>query len=206
MIKHGEIAEYLAALDRDSVSLTFAEIEEILGHPLPPSARDHNAWWSNPSNDSHKWARAWVVAGWRTEHVNLSEDAIHFRRAQPSSYHEIDSPEAIEGYRHDRNILSRSRNAGLARRCKERDNYTCLACGFSLQIGETYVIECHHLNPLSATNDTITSIDDLASLCPTCHRIAHLRSPLPYAIDEIRDHLNAATAGQLGIDFAIADE
>jgi hypothetical protein len=31
--------------DRDDVSLTFAQIEEILGFPLPPSSRNHEAHW-----------------------------------------------------------------------------------------------------------------------------------------------------------------
>ena len=134
MTKHIEIAEYLASLEQDSVSLTFDEIERILGHSLPQSARDHNAWWSNPSNDSHRWARAWVVAGWRTEQVTPSENIIHFRRDLVSAYHAPDSTAAIEGYRHDSKIMRRTRNAGLAKQCKERDCFTCRACGFCLEI------------------------------------------------------------------------
>ena len=186
MTKHGEIAEHLASLDQASVTLTFAEIETILGRPLPPSARNHNAWWSNPLNDSHKWARAWVVAGWRTERVNLSDDAIHFRRSEPTAYHSIGSAAAIEGHARDRTILSRTRNSSLATQCKERDNHKCLACVFRLQIDGKFVIECHHLNPLPVTNVTETVLDDLASLCPTCHRIAHMRSPLPYSVASIK--------------------
>ena len=186
MTKHGEIAEYLASLDQPSVTLTFDEIEQLLGHPLPPSARNHNAWWSNPTNDSHRWARAWVVAGWRTERVNLSDNAIHFRRTEPTAYHGIESGAAIEGHARDRTILSRTRNANLAAQCKNRDDNTCVACGFKLEIGGKFVIECHHLNPLSVTDETETVLDDLASLCPTCHMIAHMRSPLPYSIASIK--------------------
>ncbi|MBK8569876.1 MAG: HNH endonuclease [Nitrosomonadales bacterium] len=50
---------------------------------------------------------------------------------------------------------------------------------------ESYVIEVHHLEPLSATGERETKIEMLISLCPTCHRIAHLRST-PYSVEEIK--------------------
>ncbi len=86
-------------------------------------------------------------------------------------------------------ILTRARNAGLAALRKALDNHTCQACGFRLQVDGSFVIEVHHCNPLSATGETQTTIDQLVSLCPTCHRIAHLRST-PYSVEEIKAFLS----------------
>ncbi len=58
--------------------MTFSEIEEVLGFPLPPSARRHGAWWSNGQSNA-----AWRKAGWRTEARNMREHRITFRRILP---------------------------------------------------------------------------------------------------------------------------
>jgi len=42
------------------MTLTFQQVESILGFALPPSARQHRAWWANPSTtvDQHsEWVR-----------------------------------------------------------------------------------------------------------------------------------------------------
>jgi predicted HNH restriction endonuclease len=33
---------------------------------------------------------------------------------------------------------------------------------------------------------TVTSVDDLVCLCPTCHRIAHTRRDRPLSLDEVK--------------------
>jgi hypothetical protein len=101
-------------------------------------------------------------------------------------YFEVEEKSAIEGYKVDALILSTHRNQGLVKERKELDNYTCQSCGFKLQVDGKYVIECHHLNPLAEQGETDTSIPDLISLCPTCHRIAHLRKP-PYTPNEVSE-------------------
>lgn len=116
-------------------------------------------------------------------HVSISDVAASHE------HFESDSARAIEGYLLDRKLLTSARNLSLASKRKELDNYTCQACTFRLRIGELYVVEVHHLNPLSESGATITTLDDLVSLCPTCHRIAHLRNP-PYSVNEISDCKN----------------
>ena len=39
--------KYLENRYANTVVLTFAEIERVIGTKLPPSARRHRAWWSN---------------------------------------------------------------------------------------------------------------------------------------------------------------
>ena len=103
--------------------------------------------------------------------------------------YEMDSREAIEGYVFDSNPIVYSRDPRLPKKCKERDDYTCQACDTKIFINGKYIIEAHHINPLPNGIRT-TVLDDLVSLCPNCHRIAHLRKH-PYSADEIRKLRNA---------------
>ncbi len=96
----------------------------------------------------------------------------------------IDDNLAVEGYKRDRQLYETTRNTTLAELRKEKDGYTCQACGFKLQVSGHFVIECHHTDPIS-WGVRETSLNDLVSLCPTCHRIAHTREPI-YTVTEIR--------------------
>ena len=113
-----------------------------------------------------------------SETVSIQDEAIEYQ------YFEIENKSAIEGDKIDTNVLSSHRNQELVKERKQLDSYTCQSCGFHLEISGKYVIECHHLNPLADQGVTETSISDVVSLCPTCHRIAHLRKP-PYTTAEI---------------------
>jgi len=99
-----------------------------------------------------------------------------------------------EGEPEDRTVQFRRRNAKIIQACKERDNYKCKACSFRLKIGNNHVIDCHHKYPLGNNRkETITNIDDLVCLCPTCHRIAHTRRPWPLDVQEIRNARNRSS-------------
>jgi predicted HNH restriction endonuclease len=94
---------------------------------------------------------------------------------------------AEEGYQQDRSVTFRKRNAQLITERKRKDDHTCQACGFRLEVNGGFVIDCHHKYPLSHGHGVrITGIDDLMCLCPTCHRIAHTRKH-PLDADEIRN-------------------
>jgi hypothetical protein len=63
-------------------TLTFSEIEHILGFKLPGSAYDHRPWWANPSStNDHPHAQSWLSAGWKVDTVNQSLQWVRFRRA-----------------------------------------------------------------------------------------------------------------------------
>ena len=184
MSKYTPLVKHLATLRTDEARFTFPEIEQIIGADLPQSARSYHAWWSNSrTHDSHTWAHEWLKAGWEKSAVNLREGWVTFRRFK---FFDVDSIEAHEGYEIDRSILTRSRNSSLVRQRKELDNYTCQACGFQLEVDGCFVIEVHHRDPLSTTGETDTTLEQVVSLCPTCHRIAHLRST-PYSVEEIQE-------------------
>jgi len=62
-------------------TLTFSQIEKILGFQLPYSAYHHRAWWANPSSATdHPYAQAWLAAGWKVESVKQSEKWVRFER------------------------------------------------------------------------------------------------------------------------------
>lgn len=63
----------------NEVVLSFAEVEALIGGPLPASARATRAWWSN--RDSGAQAAAWMQAGYRVT-VDLASEQITFCKHQ----------------------------------------------------------------------------------------------------------------------------
>ena len=60
------------------VTLSFQDLEDIIGQALPPSARRHRAWWAN--NPGRTLARQWLAAGWRAEQVDLAGERVRLAR------------------------------------------------------------------------------------------------------------------------------
>ena len=82
-MKYEPLKRYLEATGETSVSLSFEQIEQILGSPLPASARKHPAWWSN-SPAGHVNAQAWLDAGYHSEQVDLAGARLVFARRVPT--------------------------------------------------------------------------------------------------------------------------
>jgi len=64
----------------DSVRLTLAQIDGIIGDNLPMEAYRSNDWWANSPDRIH--SKAWIEAGWRTVEVNLKEGYVVFKRIE----------------------------------------------------------------------------------------------------------------------------
>ena len=81
--KYTALYQYLANRYADTVVLTFAQIEDLLGFPLPDAARVDHAWWANIGpNDTHQpQSRSWTLAS-RTATPNLQAQTVVFERAQ----------------------------------------------------------------------------------------------------------------------------
>lgn len=81
MSKYAPLADYLHGLDRDDITLSFAEIEKILGSTLPPTASRFRPYWSNSgAKDGHP-GRLWREAGWRQIRLDLPGQLVSFARA-----------------------------------------------------------------------------------------------------------------------------
>jgi hypothetical protein len=70
---------YLRVQHRRAATLTlsFRQIEAILGDGLPKAARKYPDWWENDA--AHAQASAWLNEGWRVAEANLTEEVVHFR-------------------------------------------------------------------------------------------------------------------------------
>lgn len=77
--KYYPLQEYLRQLSGDEATLSFAEIEGILGVSLPASARTQRGWWSNRSVGAVQ-ANAWMQAGLHVEELDLTTERVTFRR------------------------------------------------------------------------------------------------------------------------------
>jgi len=64
----------------DTVKLTFARIDGLIGSNLPMAAYRDPLWWSNASSSEH--AKAWLNAGWEAQEVNLKEGYVVFKKVR----------------------------------------------------------------------------------------------------------------------------
>jgi len=95
MSKYEPLRKYLKNIPSSSnmQSLTFGEIERILGFKLPSSAYEHRAWWSNPTSPTdHPYAQSWLEAGWMVDSVDQLEKRVHFRRSTSNITKDVDRP------------------------------------------------------------------------------------------------------------------
>lgn len=79
--RRGSYEPLRAYLDQDKgtvVTLSFKDIERIVGRSLPASARNHRAWWANARTHTH--ARTWMDTGWKVDSVNLTAQRVTFRQ------------------------------------------------------------------------------------------------------------------------------
>jgi hypothetical protein len=84
MGKYEPLAKFLRDQRTSEVSLTFADIERIVGTKLPPKAQHHRAWWSNNPNNNVM-TKVWLAAGFRSEQVDLEGRRLTFRRVDRPS-------------------------------------------------------------------------------------------------------------------------
>lgn len=96
---------------------------------------------------------------------------------------------AAEGERIHKSMVEVERKSAISKAKKlanKSDNggqFVCEGCGFSDE--SSAMFDVHHLSPISI-GPRETSMDDLAVLCPTCHRWSHAKgidrlTPLPVA-------------------------
>ena len=80
MSKYAPLADHLRDSGQESVPMTFADIEQVIGSKLPQSAFSHRAWWSNnPSNSVI--TNSWLKAGYKTENVDMAGEKLVFTKA-----------------------------------------------------------------------------------------------------------------------------
>ena len=81
--KYDPLRRFLSADTAAPLTLSFAQVEQILGAKLPPSAYVRAAWWSNETDPTHSQCKAWLSAGLKAqldrlhERVTFSQGASH---------------------------------------------------------------------------------------------------------------------------------
>jgi hypothetical protein len=75
--KYDPLREFLSARASSTVTLTFEQIDDLVG-VLPPSARQYQVWWRN-NDSSHQHCQSWGDAGF-SAHPDLSRRRVTFRR------------------------------------------------------------------------------------------------------------------------------
>jgi hypothetical protein len=83
MSKYAPLGDFLRSRTTSEVPMSFAEIERVIGAPLPPKAQNHPAWWSN-STSNNVMTQVWLDAGYKSERVDIASRRLVFRRAAAS--------------------------------------------------------------------------------------------------------------------------
>jgi 5-methylcytosine-specific restriction protein A len=150
-----------------------------------------------PTSGSKLDTEVWVKYGDNPELVRSIANTI--RNHGQDFQNSVDDEEEIASEHQEGRIVvrlhkTRERNPQLVSKKKQSilkqfGFLSCQACGINLEkkfgSSQFNVYECHHILPLHTSGETKTSINDLALLCPTCHRIAHRIKPWP-TIEELK--------------------
>ena len=79
MSKYLPLNHHLGQRTGDQYAASFAELEEVLGFPLPKTARSNASWWTAEDKPHH---RAWLDAGWRVGEVDRTLGSVVFHRGE----------------------------------------------------------------------------------------------------------------------------
>ncbi len=83
MAKYKPLTEHLAGLRNRNLSISFSDIEDLIGASLPNGAREKRSWWANDEEKGH--SAAWMVAGWEVADVDMEGQRVNLRRTGSSS-------------------------------------------------------------------------------------------------------------------------
>ncbi len=84
MTKYDPLTPHLRTAKTNTVTLSFPEVEVIIGAPLPRSAHEYREWWANQSDTSNRpQAHSWLTAGFVVDAVcqNGPSKWVRFKRA-----------------------------------------------------------------------------------------------------------------------------
>ena len=74
--KYRGLAEYVLPSNETRVTLTYSQIEQILGFALPDTARKFKqSYWAN--TETHSYASSWMAVGYKTR-VDVDNDTVTF--------------------------------------------------------------------------------------------------------------------------------
>ena len=80
MSKYDPLAKHLSEQDTDSVTMSFAAINDLIGGTLPKSAFDYRPWWANRYDGNDAQNAGWQSVGWATQDVDMKRRMVTFAR------------------------------------------------------------------------------------------------------------------------------
>jgi len=80
MGKYDPLMHHLSGSPHPVLTLSFIDIERIIGTDLPPSARRHQAWWANNQSSPGRHCWSWIDGGYLTEALDLNAGNVTFRQ------------------------------------------------------------------------------------------------------------------------------
>jgi hypothetical protein len=81
--KYTPLGNYLSQQRGSRCTLSFSDVERILGEDLPPSARTTRQWWQNSTMSHRRRLQAthgWQGVGWSTTEVDMAKEDVTFVR------------------------------------------------------------------------------------------------------------------------------
>jgi 5-methylcytosine-specific restriction enzyme A len=120
----------------------------------------------------------WTAWAHRPDELAAAVAAIRARGESddaPPDTGEEEEYEAPEGRILYRELVAEKKKAVL----KKAGRLACEVCDFesATAFGVDGVIDVHHLVPLHKIGESVTTLADLALVCPTCHRVIHKHQP-----------------------------
>ena len=88
--KYNALGRRLADCGETTLTLRFTAIDDLLGSPLPASARTYREWWAN--TDRSPQARSWLDSGYRVDTVDLMAGRVTFWRERRPKPVELPGP------------------------------------------------------------------------------------------------------------------
>ncbi|MEO1093982.1 MAG: helix-turn-helix transcriptional regulator [Cyanobacteria bacterium J06638_28] len=79
--KYYPLYQHLVQCQQETITLAIADMEALITGQLPTSAWHQRAWWSNRSTGALQ-AKAWIMAGYHTDEINLEQRTITFKQFQ----------------------------------------------------------------------------------------------------------------------------
>jgi len=82
MAKYDPLRDELRKRGQPRVTMTFAEIDQLVPGGLPNSAYQYQAWWANERETRHVQSLAWCEAGYRVDRCDLAARTVTFVRTR----------------------------------------------------------------------------------------------------------------------------
>ena len=163
--KYAPLHHHIQALTKQGIHqwhATFDQIENILGDNLPPSARQHQAWWANDSGGSHPHAQTWLSQNWHTHSLNLANETISFERNPQGKYaplhHHIQAltKQGIHQWHATFDQIENILGDNLPPSARQHQAWWANDSGGSHPHAQTWLSQNWHTHSLNLANETIS--------------------------------------------------